>query len=270
MTKTKIFLTVAVLLVLVSVFGAWTGGYDTEIRYAQATPISTQASETINYTSIVEEGFTTTAGGCPMYYPISDLTNACGAIAGAEIVAFYDKYYENLVPNWVSYYTSSGKYRIQDGTNVPAIMREMYTLMRTNVDDVGVSRTDCLNGLQSYINNHGYKVNYESVTTTGNKLNYEKCKNAIDNNKVIILFTTPTTVYDIGISTNRHIISSTNITGAHIMVVCGYYKVSYYNNSKLIRTDTYVSAVLGWDGMSMSFYKIDSTTTQAAYIVNIQ
>ena len=269
MTKTKSFLIVAVLLVFVSVFGAWSGSYNTEIRYAEATPISTQASETINYTRIEEEGFTMTAGGCPMFFATSGLENACGAIAGAEIAAFYDKYYD-IVPNWVSYYPASGKYRMQDGTNVPALIREMYTLMRTNVDDVGVSRSDCLNGLTSYINNNGHNVNYESVTTTGNKLNYEKCKNAIDNNKVIILFTTATKVYDIGTYSNYHTISTTNITGAHIMVVCGYYKVSYYNNSSLIRTDTYVAAVLGWSGTSMSFYRVDSTTTQAAYIVNIQ
>lgn len=270
MTKTKSILIVAVLLVFVSVFGAWSGSYDTEIRYAEATPISTQASETIYYTRLEEEGFTTTAGGCPMYENVTGLTNSCGAIAGAEIAAFYDKYYPNLIPNWVSYYPASGKYRVQDGTNVPALIREMYTLMRTNVDDVGVSRTDCLNGLKSYINNNGYNVNYESVTTTGNKLNYEKCKNAIDNNKVIILFTTATTVYNIGSFSDHDTISTVNISGAHIMVVYGYYKVSYYNNSGLIRTDTYVAAVLGWSGTSMSFYRVDSTTTQAAYIVNIQ
>lgn len=270
MTKTKSILIVVVLLVLVSVFGAWSGSNSAEIRYAEATPISTYASETINYTSIVEDGAKTTAGGCPMFYATEGITNACGAIAGAEIIAFYDKYYDNLVPNWVSYYPASGKYRIQDNNTVPALIRQMYTLMRTNVDSVGVSRTDCLNGLTSYINNNGYNVNYESVTTMGNKLNYDKCKNAIDNNKVIILFTTATTVYNIGISDNRHIISTTNITGAHIMVVYGYYKVSYYNNSGLIRTDTYVIAVLGWSGTSMGFYKVDSNTTQAAYIVNIQ
>ena len=269
MTKSKSFLIVAILLVFVSMFGAWSGAsaYDAEVRYADAPLISTYANETINYTrkEIVEENYTD--GKCPMY--ISNLTNACGAVAGAEIVAFYDKYYPELIPNWVSYYTASGKYRVQDATYVPALTSELYTLMRTNVDDVGVSRTDFLNGLTSYINGKGYQVSYQSVKS-GNSLNYTQCKNAVDNNKVIALFVLPTTIYEIINSSNSDVITSSNIAGAHIMVVYGYTKINYYNASGLFRTDTYLRVSTGRADIQSAYYRIDSTTTDAAYIVNIQ
>ena len=54
------------------------------------------------------------------------------------------------------------------------------------------------------------------------------------------------------------------------MVVFGYIQIEYYNNSGLFRTDTYLYAAMGKVGYNYVLYKIDSTTTEAAYIVNIQ
>lgn len=269
MTRTKGFLIIAVLLAFVSVFGAWTGSNNVETRYADAMLLSTYANETIYYTSRDVVGPVNTPGNCPFYEPLSDLTNACGATAGAEIVAYYDKYYPNLIPDWVSYYPASGKYRFQDETYVPAIMRDLYTRMRTNVDDVGVSRTDFLNGLTSYINSKGHTVSYQNVKS-GNSLNYEQCKSAINNNKIIVLFTLPTCVYGVSSGTNSDGITTTNIAGAHIMVIFGYCELRYYNNSGLFRTDLYLNVAIGQTGYTSAFYRADCTDTEAAYIVNIQ
>lgn len=271
MTKNKIFLTIAILLIFVVVFAAGTSAFASagEIRYADAPILSTYDSEIINYTSreITQENYT--FGRCPMFTGTSDLTNACGAVAGAEIVAFYDRYYDNLIPDWTPYYTSNNNYRRQDSVVVPALIRELYTLMRTNVDDVGVSESDFLNGLTSYVNGKGHKVNYQSVKS-GKSISFEQCKNAIDNNKVIVLFVLPTTVYNLTETSNYDLLSPKNIAGAHIMVAYGYLQIKYYNNSGLFRTDTYLYASTGKGDFPSAYYRIDSATTQAAYIVNVQ
>ncbi len=269
MTRTKTFIIIAILLAFVSVFGAWTGSNNAETRYADSQLYSTYANETVSYTKKVTTAQNFTDGNCPFYYGTPDITNACGAVAGSEIVAFYDKYYPNMIPNWTSYYTASGKYRIQDSVYVPALTRELYTLMRTNVDDVGVSRTDFLNGLTSYINGKGYQVNYQSVKS-GKTIDFAQCRNAIDNNKVIALFALPTTVYQLSEESNRDTYAGININSAHIMVVFGYVQIEYYNNSGLFRTDTYLYAAMGKAGYNYVLYKIDSTATEAAYIVNVQ
>lgn len=269
MTRTKGFLIIAVLLVCVSVFGAWTGSNVVETRYADAMLLSTYATETVYYTSKEVTGPINTFGKCPFYEPISGLANSCGAVAGAEIVAFYDRYFPELIPDWTPYYTSNNNYRKQDTVYIPALMSDLYTRMRTNVDDVGVSRTDFLNGLTSYVNGKGHQISYQSVKS-GSTLNYEQCKNAIDNNKVIVLFTLPTEVYHIYLGTNQETITPTNIAGAHIMVAFGYFQVKYYNNSGLFRTDTYLNVAIGQTGYTSAFYKINSADTEAAYIVNIQ
>lgn len=269
MTKTKTFITIAILLACMSVFCAWTGNSNAELRYADAPMLSTYATETINYTRMIDFGPIDTANECPFYHGISDLTNACGATAGAEIVAFYDKYFPNLISNWVSYFDPVGVYRPQDTTIVPALMRDLYTRMRTNVDDVGVSETDFLNGLKSYINDAGYSVSYQSVMN-GSTINYERCKNAIADNKLIVLFAGPTNVYSISTSGNTDYVYSTSIASAHIMVIFGYYEVNYYNNSGWFRSDIYLDVAVGKTGYTSKFYRIDSTSTEAAYIVNIQ
>ena len=270
MTKTKIFAAVVALLVCVLTLGTTTSAFaaSTEIRYADAPIISTYADETIYYTrkEVIEENYT--AGDCPKYRNIAGLTNSCGAIAGAEMVAFYDKYYPELIPDLNPCY-SNNKYRKQDSTYVPALMNDLYVKMRTNVDDVGVSESDFRNGLTSYFNGKGRQVSYQSAMS-GSILNYTQCRNAVDNNKVIALFVAPSTVYGITIGSTYDALMPANITGAHIMVIYGYLKINYYNNSGLFRTDTYVCVSTGRDEFPEAYYRIDATTTQNAYIVNVQ
>lgn len=269
MTKTKTFITVAILLVCVSIFGAWASADGGETRYADSMLMSAYSSVTVNYSTRDLTGPVTTYGECPFYYPVSGLTNACGAVAGTEIVAFYDRYFTDLIPNWTPYYSASPRYKMQDTTYVPAVMKEMYSLMRTNVDDVGVSETDFLNGLTKYFNNKGRKISYQSVMS-GGTLDYAKCKAAVSNNKPIVLFTTPTSVYTVSSVDKRDTISTINISGAHIMVIYGYCEVKYYNASgSLIRYDEYLNVAMGQVGYTFEFYRPNNTATQAAYIVNV-
>ena len=269
MKKTKFFLIILALLVFVSMFGAWTNANDVEIRYADAPLLSTYASEVINYTRRDLVGPVNTTGKCPFFYPVSGLTNACGAVAGAELVAFYDRYFTDLIPDWTPYYTSNNNYRKQDTSVIPAIMRDLYTLMRTNVDDVGVSETDFLNGLRSYFNSKGRQVSYQSVMS-GKTLNYEQCKTAVNSNKAIVLFTAPTNVYEVMSYTYQDEIVPIQIAGAHIMIIFGYCELTYYNNSGVFRTDKYLNVAMGQTDYTSEFYRADSATTQAAYIVNVQ
>lgn len=269
MTKTKKILVVAAMLIALLACGAWTvvdGAVET--RYADPTLLSTYADERIDFTSRDVVGPVTTPGKCPYYYHFSDMPNSCGAVAGAEIVAYYDKYFPNLIPDWDSYFPSTGKYRSQNSTYVEPMMRDLYTRMRTNVDDVGVSQTDCLNGLTSYVNSKGYQVSYQSVMS-GSTLNFEQCKTAIANNKVIILFAAPTSVYDLSVGNDHDTLIPINISGAHIMVLYGYCETIYYNNGVQFRHDKYFYVAMGMAGYTSKLYKVNDTATQAAYVVNI-
>lgn len=258
----------ALSLISVLIFGGWTTeqGQTTE-RYADAPILSKIASTTIEYNyRTVDSKYT--PGGVPCFTQISGMTNACGAVAGAEIVAFYDKYYENMIPGWVSYY-ASGTYRLQDSVYVPNVMWQLYELMQTNVKDVGVSEQEFVSGLKAYINNQGYSVNMQNVVS-GSSIDYQACKNAINSNKVIAILSHAGDVYDLGEYSGHDTVTSISIAGSHIMVAYGYYEVSYYNsNNNLFRTDMYLEVATGLSLPQTALYKVNPHNLSSAYIVNI-
>ncbi|MCH5159481.1 MAG: hypothetical protein J1F66_01355 [Clostridiales bacterium] len=260
---------VLLLLVSVSVFGAWApiAQAETELRYADAPIVSTLASTQIYYTSrVIDEG--ETAGGAPLYNYSAGYANACGPIAGTAIVAFYDKYYPELIPDWESYYPATGKYRLQVTTYTTPVLSELYTLMQTNVKGDGVSESEFKTGLQTYITNRGYSVSYTNVKS-GSSLNYSACKAAIDSNKVIALFIKPGIVYDIWEYSDHDTFVENTIAGNHIMYAYGYFQLKYYDSTGLFRTETFLEVSVGQPATTFAYYKVDSSNLEAAYVVNV-
>lgn len=257
---------IATSLVCLCVFGGWTSASQGPVRYADAAIMSTRAAEQIHYTTKTTDEYYTPYLA-PQYTRVSSLSNCCGAVAGAIIVGYYDKYYPNMIEGWDSYY-SNGRYRLQNTTYVNPLINELYTLMRTNVDDVGVSEDDFVNGLETYIEGQGYNITMQDAL--GSSLNYEACKAAIDNNKVIALLSNPGNIYDIGYMDSYDSIASYYVTSGHIMVACGYCEISYYDeNGNMFRNDKYLSVSTGLDTMTLAMYKVNPHNLNAAYIVNI-
>lgn len=251
----------------VLLFGAWTSNSEDEKRYADAPIFSKYASETISYTDKNFGLKNTTNNEAPKYKPISGLTNSCGAVAGSIIVGFYDKYYSNLIANWDSFFPN-GKYRGQDAVYVPSLMNELYALMRTNVDDVGVSQSDFLNGLQKYIDDRGHTIAYHSIATKS-VLNYVACRETIDSNNLVVIFSRPGDVYTIGINAGYDEVTAINISDYHIMVAYGYQEINYYNANGLFRTDVYLNVMTGRPGVTNALYKVEPHNLEAAYSLTL-
>ncbi len=266
MKKLKNSVCSALAVMCVFMFGAWTDAEQPrQDRYADAAVYSTYAVETVSFDrkETDEKSF-----NAPQYVSIDGLSNACGAVAGSEIVAYYDKYYANMIPDWQSYYAASGRYRKQDNVYIPNLMTQMYDLMRTNVDGVGVSDDDFVSGLTSYINGKGYTVSMQSVVS-GSYFDYDACKTAIKNNKVIALLSRAVDVYTIIEGTTQDKLSPVTISDLHIMVASGYKEINYYRGNTLFRTDRYLVASSGLKETGLVFYKVNPHSLNKAYIVNI-
>lgn len=250
-------------------FGGWTTEQRvTENRYADAPILSTYASETISFSSRTLDSYYT-PGGFPFFTQVNGMTNACGAVAGTGIISFYDKYYPDLIPNWTSYYPTTGAYRLQDTEHIDAIMWDLYYLMNTNVTGEGVTEQEFLNGFETYVKNCGFKVNMQNVVS-GSNFDYNTYKNAIDNNKVVALLSLPGNIYSVAEHSNYDTISTAYIDGPHIMVAYGYYDIKYYNsNGNLFRNDIYLEVVTGLSAPKTALYKINPHNLTSAYIVNI-
>lgn len=266
MKKIKNLIYSALVVLSLSIFGAWAplGVASTETRYADAQFYSLYARETITFDNKEMDAKTNFA---PQYTIISGLTNACGAVAGTEVIGYYDKYYPNMIPNWESFYAASGKYRLQDQVYIPSVMTDLYTLMNTNVGGAGVSESDFVNGLKKYITGKGYGVNMQNVG--GATIDFSACKTAINNNKVIALLSDATDVYNLTEGATQDTVNSITISDAHIMIASGYKEVKYYKSGSLFRTDRYLVVSSGSQSLGLVYYKINNPKLDSAYIVNI-
>ena len=267
MKKIKNLVCVALVILSLSMLGAWapTGVVPTENRYADAQMYSLYATETVSFD---QKETDVKANSAPQYTVISGLTNACGAVAGSEIVAYYDKYYPNMIPGWESFFASSGKYRPRDKVYIPNLMTELYTLMKTNVAGPGVSESEFIDGLAQYITGKGYGMSMQSVLS-GTTVNFDACKTAINNNKVIVLLSQPVDLYIMNEGTTEDSIVSSTVSDYHIMVASGYKEIKYYKGGTLFRTDRYLVVSTGLNAGGVASYKVNGHKLDSAYIVNI-
>ncbi len=259
----------ALLVVCLCTLGGWSAPQRADAapeRFGDVALLSAHAAETISYTKKDDSVKNTTPHNVPKYQDRDGLSNACGAVAGAVIVGYYDKYAPDLIGGWSSHF-SSGKYRNQDATYVPAVIRQLYSDMRTNVDGKGVSESDFLNGMRLYAANRNYTASFDRVATSS-QLDFNACKAAIDNKKVLVLFAHAGNVYDYTSQTTYDTVETVFASDSHIMVAYGYLQIKYYNASGLFRTDTYLQVVMTEDYQKTYYYKITPHNLLSAYAVN--
>ena len=257
--------TIALVMLCLPFCGGWTVAPEQSDRYVGGELISTYASETISYISKQVVSDISTANGAPDYRSIDGLQNGCGAVAGGNLVGFYDKYYGNLIPNWDSAY-SNGRYKNQNSANVSPLLRDLFERMQTNVVAPGVSESEFKTGLQSYVVDHGYNIEYVSLGN-GNSFNYNAFKTAVNNNQVSVLFIRPSNIYTLEENNGSDVVYSDSISGNHIMMAFGYYEVKYILSNGT-RTDKYLHVSTGLSGETQAYYKIGSYV-EAAYQVKI-
>lgn len=264
----------AVFLVCCAVIGATVAadvradGSNENARYYDAPGIMPYAGhETITYSRKEEENLYLPYN-VPYYYEIN-LENACGPVAGAIVVGYYNKAYSNLMNGYVNYYPATGKYKYQDKVYVPQLVSELYTLMRTNVDDVGVSRTDCLNGLKSYVNGKNLSITYTSIKSTS--FNETAYRTAMTDQKPVLLFCNTVHLVDFSDDGSEMWVSDVQTSSDHIVIGCGIKVIKYYNaNNVNFRTDKYLKVATGWTVNTVGFVNINSISwMDNAYVVNV-
>lgn len=243
-----------------------------EGRYYDKPVASTRAAgdvETINFAS-VDSSYIQTPNRVPLYHNTT-FENACGALGGAIIVGYYDKYFENLIPNYTSYYTATGRYRLQDSTYVPAMIQEMYTAMQTNVVAPGVSESECLDGLETYVEGKGYSISYTAVKPYNGTFSHTAYQNAINNGQPVILFCDTVQLVQAFEYDTYHQIGVAQESQDHIIVGFGYQVYRYYDaNENNFRTDIYLAVATGWNPNNIGFVKInDDSWLDSGFAVDI-
>ncbi len=114
----------------------YSDGYDTGVE---------RVTLTVNYHDITT-CHQSLSRRIPRYTSPGGIVNACAAVAGCNIIGFYDRYYEYLIPNHTAGILSYGYYlyNLADGYVFDA-MRDLYYKM--NGSEAGITETNFKNGI---------------------------------------------------------------------------------------------------------------------------
>ena len=191
-----------------------------------------------------------------------NMTNTCAPAAGTNVVAFYDRWYENLIPSYTpGVLVNNGYYYFSDMAKPETtnVLKTLYELMDTNVASGGTSESQFLNGLSEYVDNTGYNLSYTSFYEDSKTVDLDALKDAIDQNKVGVIFCSRYNfVYGIVHTENLTSVVKENANVGHMMMAYGYQTIAYYKNDINFRTDTFLYVSSGYSGADQGYIELNS------------
>ncbi len=158
-------------------------------------------------------------------FTFSPAVSSCAAVAGSNLIGFYDRYDENLIPNHKSgtLYGTAYCYSIQDDA-VAELTRQLYDLMGT--DETGTTEEQFVDGIKAFCKSKGKSVTTTSCMSSGS-IDYSKAKTYIEANQPIVLFVSG---YNVGFMSEDDHYDSVGYTispANHVMVGFGYKECHY-------------------------------------------
>lgn len=204
----------------------------------------TEESETIyfdNYTMTQ----TIISNNIPNYINLTQV-NSCAPMAGTIILSYYDYNCPNIIPDYNTGYIYENVfyYRAQSAV-INNLKEHMYELMGTNTVHAGTSLSQFKTGMNTYVNNQGYSIDY---TNCGNLSNISIAINKLNEGVPLAVFINsynyvPFAGYTIN-NTQMELNKRISSIG-HVAVAYGYREYSFYKNGSIFRIDKYLLISFG-------------------------
>ncbi len=190
-------------------------------------------------------------------YTFAPTVGSCAPIAASNLVGFYDRYDENLIPDHTSgsLYGTGYIYTIEDDA-VELVIQELHSLMGTTEN--GTTEDQFLDGLKSFCSNKGKSVSVSSCMS-GKTFSFSKAQSYIENNIPIVLFLSGYTVGMRMEYEDRDEISYYRSDANHVMVGFGYSVYNYQTSDGAI-TKNYFNVAAGLNLYSSGIYDIGLDT----------
>lgn len=197
-------------------------------------------------------------------YDYAPAASACAAIAGANLIGFFDRYDENLIPNHSSG-TAVGTTYIysSEDSAVQAVIRELYSYMGTTA--TGTTEKKFKDGLTNFCKDKGHNISFTSCMQ-GESFSYSLAQNYLKQNQPIALFLSGYNVTTMTENSNNDSLSVYVSDAPHIMIGFGYKTYVYDGN----RVYNYISVASGLNLVSSGLFNINyKTKINNALAVNI-
>lgn len=223
----------------------------------------------IEFTGEPDEDYYKMCDIAPEFNNGSGLSGACAAVAGGNLIGYFDRYYEDLIPNHeAGWYALNNLYRYHGAdTYVYQAINTLYNYMEGTEN--GINETNFKKGLQKYCTEKDLTCDFISLMSWG-KLNYSSVKSSMQNNKPVALFLNTYNNCDIFFNTQKDILNYTNYFGNHVMVGFGYRDINYTLTSGGKSNVRFIYVSTGFGDPTQAYFNIDySTNIISAYGVNI-
>lgn len=214
--------------------------------------------QTVNYAKKNTETYSI-AYDLPNYCGRSEEDTSCANTAGAIVLGYYDRFCENLIPNYKSYIKLGSMMRYKTGTvEIANLISELNSLMGTDVGQLGTTFSEFQAGMQRYVSEKGYTYQTESVFSWG-KFDFEKYKSEVEEERPVVLFLSG---YAIVNSFSESSVTDTIKSGyaetTHVAVGCGYKTDVYYNaNGNVSDTRNYLRVASGLEQYGIGYLNIN-------------
>lgn len=227
-----------------------------------------QISTDIEYLSKTENAFAL-AQSIPGYIS-NGLSNSCAPIAGANLVAFFDRYNVNLIPN---YNPGNGLgsiyiYKNQNET-INNLIDQLYNDMGTNTTGVGTTIQQFKQGLQNYCTQRGYTITFEECLDSS-ALDWQNMKSGLMDNKPVVMFVEKVNLSVIDEYENMDRYNSLVGYANHTMVGFGFKEITYTKSNNVAETSQFLYVASGLINMPKAYVNIQNNLIiDAAYLVNV-
>ena len=228
-----LLLTAATLTALPKVFvKANAQEYTDEIRFGGASGLSVTTQNFTFDEKVVTQDYEIKYG-LPTYYAEYG-TTVCANTAGAIAIGYYDRFNENLLPDYKTYSKLGSRiiYKVQNDV-ISSLVNQLKDLMQGEQE--GATFAEFTNGMTTYVTRAGYTYTQQDVMS-GSSLNMTKIKTAITEGKPILLFLKNFTFAKTQETSSVLTIENAYGNYTHVTACYGYTEIEYYNNNKLVYT----------------------------------
>lgn len=193
-------------------------------------------------------------------YSVSANKTSCASTAGAILIAYYDRFHEDLIPNFTVYNQIGVLFSYKGLTfETTAVNDELYDRMGTDTNGAGTTFNGFQSGMHSYVSNKGFTYATSSVGT----VNLEQYKASINSGKPVAIFLKNFTFWwDITTGNGSETLITRYTAVPHVAIGCGYLVEKYYDsNNQLITQRTYLKVASGTFEYGISYLCLDGKSS---------
>lgn len=195
-------------------------------------------------------------------------TGGCAAVAGGNLIGYYDRYYEDLIPNHaagMSYQDLFIYYYADEYVN--NMISTLYSYMGGSA--AGISEDGFKSGMKRYCSDKGLSCDFTSLKSSG-KLSYDLVKSCINGGTPLVLFLNTYTICSMYEQDTYTEISYQISKGNHVMPGFGYSNVAYTHSDGSTSDYKYINVSTGWSDPRAAYFNIEyCTNIVSAYKFNI-